>query len=814
MDINSLIGLIKNDLGRDGSYDRYPVRFMSMKYEEGTADALIQLQMKLNGVEIVDIKDMLPHEDAWITADHLRKDLYNLDISKSFIVMGFSEYARFLGQAEFVSILISLLEIENPVDTPKRRIYIPCFALYSQIKKTIKTYHRRIDVYNPLLNETDVEDLPQIYFIDEKLNIDNHFNEVVNSSEWFGMWRNPDIDAKSPIICSSRTLAYFYTTASPDNVYNIQYLTTYQDILRYMYLIDDLHSYKKDPDEFYSRVIKLVETAGGKELGDIILSEINVQYINETNIYNLWKTSDTFKRWLILNYVLIRYPKNTYLYKVVSLIEDLSDKEFLEKMYESIFEFKDVSLIGERKNILASIKRIEKDIVFSDRMVTYYNEVMTRLIQRKTTIVLSTLDLTKDNKIIAEKRDILAEAIQEEVLPYLTCFSSYERQLIIWFFRMKFIDGDQIKVIYPNFWDYINVVESYAEPENYAKKFDEYFKIYRDVRLARREGTDYEAALEEWNKDENAFYGWYFNDRIEYPEVYLRKKNYVGNVYVLDGVGAEFLGYILKLLEKRGYYAESFAYSKCHLPSITSVAKEFYPLEYEWILDYDNQVNHGGTYYHVHNIEKALSIIENLVDRIVSEEGDDAFAITADHGSTVGHKIQKKEKKYNFDKSEHDGRCYYNKGKQRIEASTDYTVYDDESGKQWIVALNQQSLYNNSKFAVHGGATPEEVLVPVIIAHKGKQVIISYKVTAVNLKISGLQKQIEFRINPMPKDIIVKMTAKDGTNTELLYNDDTKTWIGELKRSIEQDIKVIVDKQTFEFRTVPTTKMGDDLFDE
>jgi len=814
MDISNLVELVKNDFGRDGSYDRYPVRFFSMKYEDGTSDAIIQLQMKIAGFEVFDIKDILPHEDAWITTDNLRKAVYDLDSSKSYIVIGFSEYARFLREAEFISLLLSFLELENPADNQKRRIYFPCFALYSQIKKTIKTYHRRMDVYNPLLNETDVEDLPRIFFIDEGLNVENDSNEVVNSAEWFGMWRNPDIDIKRPIICLSRTLAYFYTIASPDNIYNIQRLNTYQDILRYMYLIDHLHPYKKDTDGFYGRVIELVKAYGGKELGDIILSEVNVQSIDESNIYNLWKVSDTFKRWLIQNYVIVRSPNTTYLNKVMSLIEDLTDKEFLEKMYESIFELNDISLVEERRRILASIKKAEKDIEFSRRMIVYYDAVITGVIRRKTAIALDTVDLTKDDDFLAEKRTMLTEAVRDEVVPYLTCFSNYERQLAIWLYRMSFINADQVKSIYPNLWYYCSSLESDVEPEEYAEKFEQYFDNYRDMRLAQRDGAEYYSAIAEWNKDEDSFYDWYMDGKIEYPEVILKRKNFNRKVYVLDGVGAEFLGYILKLLEERGYSAETAAYGKCHLPSITSVAKEFYPSEYEWILTYDTQVIHGGSYYHVHNVEKALSVIEELIDGIISIEGDNAFAITADHGSTVGHKIRKKEKKYNYDKSEHDGRCYYNKERLHIAPSPDYVTYDDESGKQWIVALNQQSLYNNSKYAVHGGATLEEILVPVIIAHKGKQVVKSYRVKPVGLNVSGLQKRIMFKINPTPKDIKVKLMAKDGTNTELIYNDDTKTWMGELKRGIEQDIEINVGTQTFKFRTTPPTKMGDDLFDD
>ena len=43
--------------------------------------------------------------------------------------------------------------------------------------------------------------------------------------------------------------------------------------------------------------------------------------------------------------------------------------------------------------------------------------------------------------------------------------------------------------------------------------------------------------------------------------------------------------------------------------------------------------------------------------------------------------------------------------------SDDYLLYQDDFSRDWIIALNSQSLCNNSIYAVHGGATPEEVVV-------------------------------------------------------------------------------------------------------
>ena len=283
MDISSLVELLKNDSIRDGAYDRYPVRFLSMKYEEGVSDDIIQLQIQMGGLEVFDVKDILVHDDAWVTVENFINSIKQLNQYKNHIVIGFSEYARFLGQEEFISLLISLLGVENPADNPKRRIYIPCFALYSQIKKIIRQYHRRMDAYNPLLNEMDIEDLPRIFFVEDCLNLEEQKNEIVNSSEWFGMWRNQNIDTKRPIICSSKTLAHFYDKASPDNVYNIQRIKSYQDVLRYMYSINDLREYKKEPEEFYRKLFLLVKKTPGMDINDIILAEINAQNIDENN---------------------------------------------------------------------------------------------------------------------------------------------------------------------------------------------------------------------------------------------------------------------------------------------------------------------------------------------------------------------------------------------------------------------------------------------------------------------------------------------------------------------------------------------------
>lgn len=127
--------------------------------------------------------------------------------------------------------------------------------------------------------------------------------------------------------------------------------------------------------------------------------------------------------------------------------------------------------------------------------------------------------------------------------------------------------------------------------------------------------------------------------------------------------------------------------------------------------------------------------------------------------------------------------------------------------------MTNQSLYNSSQYEVHGGATPEEVIVPVIIAKRSTASTVKYKVIPEKLKVSGLDKLVSVKVRPIPES--VQLTAKDGTNCKMKYDENKKEWVAFLKRGIAQNIDVSVGKQKFTFKTIPSTKMGgNDGFDD
>lgn len=586
MVVSDMLDSIKKDIELQGSYDRYPVRFLGMKYAKDTAESIMKLRSeieKISGVsvEIIDIKNYLPHEDGWITIDNFRNHIYGLDFSRSYIIVGFSEYARFLSNAEFVSMILGLLETENADINIKRRIYIPCFALFNQIQKIVKERHRRMDVYNPFLNDVNAEDLPVIYFVDEVLDCEEYDNEIKNSSEWFGLWRNPMISVDKPIICTSKILLHFYEKAFPDNVYNIKSIKTYEELLQYLYGVGDFLATKSDIDQYYKKLLNLLRNNRQQSLKNIILQSVNAQKITYENVYILWKNADEFRRWLIQNYIL-KYEKTlVYLGIVMKSLNCLSEREFVEMAYVCIFYQEDKkSLIGERQKLIASMSKVGA-IHFSERMKKYCQDYMRGIFRGKAAEDIANINFEKDICIQEDYNAGLSDVIAREIVPLLTDCSAYERQMIISFFRAGMLSSDDVKSIYPKLEYYFASIDDIDIARGSCRfDFKRYFEFYRKARVIKDKASEYDRELMMWNRDEDTFYAWYTNSQLEYPEIILKQQGFRGNTYVLDGVGAEFMEYIVNILRSKSVGIKFCTYSKAHLPTVTLAAKEAYQMKH------------------------------------------------------------------------------------------------------------------------------------------------------------------------------------------------------------------------------------------
>lgn len=199
-------------------------------------------------------------------------------------------------------------------------------------------------------------------------------------------------------------------------------------------------------------------------------------------------------------------------------------------------------------------------------------------------------------------------------------------------------------------------------------------------------------------------------------------------LYWIDALGVEYLSYITALAKEKGLSIHTDIV-RSDLPTITSVNKQFYE---QWAggkkykeeqLDNIKHKDKGGYFFTddedpIH-IPEELEVIEKALNTAAMELGMHncrSFVIASDHGASRLAVIKKQEVPYETDtKGEHSGRCC----KAFDGCNVPYKVEDNG-----YIILSDYGRFRGSRSAnveVHGGASLEEIVVPVITLTLKKQ---------------------------------------------------------------------------------------------
>ncbi|MBR3745860.1 MAG: BREX-4 system phosphatase PglZ, partial [Selenomonadaceae bacterium] len=186
-----------------------------------------------------------------------------------------------------------------------------------------------------------------------------------------------------------------------------------------------------------------------------------------------------------------------------------------------------------------------------------------------------------------------------------------------------------------------------------------------------------------------------------------------GKLYWLDGLSVDFLSYIKLRLSEMGFRAK-IRTARAELPTLTSVNKNFYE-EWPWEKFPKNErldkLRHGTRKVMVYFCDE-LFIIDEALNEMTSalKSGETSKVIlTSDHGSSRGAVICRGQTIKLQSTGEHGGRCC--------------KIDERDAKPNCAVAANgYYSLTNYDRIQggrlesveMHGGATLEEVLVPVI----------------------------------------------------------------------------------------------------
>ncbi len=384
-----------------------------------------------------------------------------------------------------------------------------------------------------------------------------------------------------------------------------------------------------------------------------------------------------FKNWLFFLYLKQNkaFIKNDYLKWVVSYTSN----------YEEL-----------KSNILTGILEIKRS---DKRFMSYY-------LDRKKIIK----DFPNaDMAIFNLKNDI----DPQESIYRLTDSHQVEcEEIIRWIDKHGYIK--EIDSIYPALSQYLN--DYIFDCGDCSEEITQYFKEYRWLKVTNKLNEEF---LNRVIKNaENMLY-----TQLETRDSIILKIEDKASAYLywIDALGVEYLAYISELARQRGLSIHvDIAYVE--LPTITCYNKKFYD---EWPgpkkhkepeLDEIKHKDKGGYNYEqdpapIHLVRE-LKVIEKAIDTAATEltmHRCRSFIIASDHGASRLAVINGQEANRETDtKSEHSGRCC----KEFPNANIPYAIHDNG----YLVLADYARLKNSRKanVEVHGGATLEEVLVPII----------------------------------------------------------------------------------------------------
>lgn len=307
----------------------------------------------------------------------------------------------------------------------------------------------------------------------------------------------------------------------------------------------------------------------------------------------------------------------------------------------------------------------------------------------------------------------------KNALYYLSDLTMVEKEKaikLIGTYQADYDDETLLAVLKSNFIDFYN----YVSPFYFGNDLlDRYFSQYTMQKLRNVIYPEFEELVNSEAEEQH------FVELPTRAEIVGDVDKHNATLYFVDALGVEFLNYILQKCSVKGLFAEPKV-GKCNLPSITSVNKEFidvFKANDAEIVDFIKKIDKDkheaiGDYnfekseYPIHLIDELAEIdkvLSNIYTKLSSNKYTQAYIIS-DHGASRLAVIKKSVLPIESKRTgTHGGRVCEN---NELTKNLSHAIHEDG-----LCILAGYDRFDGSRPAAvetHGGATLEEVVVPVI----------------------------------------------------------------------------------------------------
>lgn len=763
--------IIRDRENRDMLAQRYAIRFIMLNnFNEFKELAKFMTNI---GVDTLDLENLIEagEDDTWITKDTLKNAIKAC--KNSTFVTPFSELVRFYNDDDFRGFFNEIMLLED-IHNPNKRIYVPLIGLQNRFTDFLNHF-ARIQESAPIWRYDAETQSVEVFFAKYKdfvLPNETVQCQLDSLRDWLMFWKKQAPQER--IVCTSRPIAAKYKYSKPDNIFNF---TRIENAYEFMTQFLDMRfpfEYENDDKQYWEQLLNKLDKDKLENFSfeAFVRRSFNKVKFNASDVVYEWTdvTATSYDRWLLKNYV--KYTGFAELYPYICTCVDsvisLADKNQLVDMIAKRILFKD---IPENKY---------SDYAFERRKIIVENQHVFEKI------------LTKDDQdwLFDRIREIFqGQGDLNYAVELCTGVFDFEKKLLMgWSVHYpsnkKLLDA--ISRYYPDYVAYMSTNKpTHFKVEN--QWAIDYIKAYKQAKMEDNYLEDISNFIKAKNNSAANFYKWYFE--FEETHSLLAEMNAKfayrpDRVYWIDGLGIEFLSYIIYLIgqEKSGLKVVHSQITRSHLPSSTHHNRfEGDEVKKYGALDELGHNAHG--YKHFDTLIEELKVIKEIIQDILSASRKQkcTVAIVSDHGlSCLSRKAP--SKKYDG-KFEHEGR--YIKTTDDALTDADYLVHEnEEEGQKYKVALTHSSLSKAPTHQVHGGCTPEEVLVPfILISNKDiTTTIVNHQIKLVNDEIMLSNPAVSLTAIPEPKSMSLTCEGKT-------YNMDRSgtTWTAVLQDITEGD---------------------------
>jgi len=699
---------------------RFPIRFTFLNSFDELRDTIAFL-VKNWDVELKELTELLSDKNGWLTADDILK--WIKEMANNAVVVPLSEFLRFQRTEGFYKVLKSLTEIENPNNL---RIYIPLIGLWERFELEFWTSFYRKEEWAPVWRlETAPQKMTiyQIGFGLRHISIALQSLAVISTTEeWLSVWKRENVRA---ILSQCRPLSQFCKDFLPDQAFELRNVSNQQELLKKIFEFETAIEYKDHESEFWEKLVEEVVRYNerGLTLKDIFLRHFNLRNLERLTpgefLALYLRASEHYERWLIKNVFLgIGRFQPSYLRKCLERLAGLEEEELIEKLWFVIFQLPSEELT---------------DKIFTERKVLL--TLVHKNLSRSTGFIEGRLD--------HELKNIKGEPLKRK-FQYLTSITRVERKYLL--SELKDVDIRKILpnlvAVYPELAFYLDwdLIKPDNEVDNWIL---EYFWEYNCSKVKHTKSPKIKNLIDAKNKNKSTFSDWYYS--LPKPEMGEDVK------YVwIDGLGGEWFPLIVHLLDKygkaKGRLVRKKMLTRVILPSTTECNR--YDCQKIEILD--DHIHKQETYRYPDDLVEEIELIEQIVKQIM-EMSDPRICIVSDHGySFLCLKDFGNFKRLDLPNAEHEGRCMWIEGSNWKDDEYFMVWSVDEGrcqGRNVLVALKHVSLNNTPRREVHGGATPEEVLVPYIAIEVDEKKV-EYQIEVIDPEVWVANPVVRFKVRP------------------------------------------------------------------